>query len=92
MEILNLLSNLDGQIASFIALHGNLVYLLLFLIVFLEIGIFPLFFFTRKPTHIHCWLLLQTGRTEFNPNCHNTNCSHHFGQLTDIPDRETVWR
>ncbi|MCH9848508.1 MAG: VTT domain-containing protein [Betaproteobacteria bacterium] len=49
MEILNLLSNLDGQIASFIALHGNLIYLLLFLIVFLEIGVFPLFFLPGNP-------------------------------------------
>lgn len=49
MEILNLLSNLDGQIAGFIASHGNLVYLLLFAIVFLEIGIFPLFFLPGNP-------------------------------------------
>jgi membrane-associated protein len=49
MEILSLLSNLDGQIANFIAAHGNLVYLLLFLIVFLEIGVFPLFFLPGNP-------------------------------------------
>ena len=49
MEILNLLSNLDGQIASFIAAHGNLIYVLLFFIVFLEIGVFPLFFLPGNP-------------------------------------------
>jgi membrane-associated protein len=49
MEILSLLSNLDAQIAAFIAMHGNLVYLLLFAIVFLEIGIFPLFFLPGNP-------------------------------------------
>lgn len=49
MEILSLLSNLDMQIASFIATHGNLIYLLLFAIVFLEIGIFPLFFLPGNP-------------------------------------------
>ncbi len=49
MELLNLLANLDGQIATFIAAHGNLVYLLLFSIVFLEIGIFPLFFLPGNP-------------------------------------------
>jgi membrane-associated protein len=49
MELLNLLANLDGQIASFIAAHGNLVYLLLFSIVFLEIGVFPLFFLPGNP-------------------------------------------
>lgn len=49
MEILSLLSNLDGQIANFIATHGNLIYLLLFFIVFLEIGVFPLFFLPGNP-------------------------------------------
>jgi len=49
MEILSLLSNLDGQIAGFIATHGNLIYLLLFAIVFLEIGVFPLFFLPGNP-------------------------------------------
>jgi len=49
MEILSLLSNLDAQIAGFIAAHGNLIYLLLFAIVFLEIGIFPLFFLPGNP-------------------------------------------
>lgn len=49
MELLSFLSNLDAQIAGFIALHGNLIYLLFFFIVFLEIGIFPLFFFPGNP-------------------------------------------
>ena len=49
MEILSLLSNLDGQIAGFIAAHGSLIYVLLFTIVLLEIGIFPLFFLPGNP-------------------------------------------
>lgn len=49
MELFNLLADLDGQIAGFIAAHGNLIYLLLFSIVFLEIGIFPLFFLPGNP-------------------------------------------
>ncbi len=49
MEWLNLLANLDGQIAAFIAAHGNLIYLLLFSIVLLEIGVFPLFFLPGNP-------------------------------------------
>lgn len=49
MEILNLLSNLDAQIAGFIAAHGSLIYLLLFAIVFLEVGVFPLFFLPGNP-------------------------------------------
>ncbi len=49
MEILSLLSNLDAQIAGFIAAHGSLIYLLLFAIAFLEIGVFPLFFLPGNP-------------------------------------------
>ena len=49
MEFLGLLSNLDAHIAGFIAAHGNLIYLLLFSLVFLEIGIFPLFFLPGNP-------------------------------------------
>jgi len=49
MEFLSLLSNLDAHIAGFIAAHGSLVYVLLFAIVFLEIGIFPLFFLPGNP-------------------------------------------
>lgn len=49
MEILSLLSNLNAGIDGFITMHGNLIYLLLFAIVFLEIGIFPLFFLPGNP-------------------------------------------
>lgn len=47
--MLQLLSHLDAGIAGFIAAHGNLVYGLLFLIVLLEIGVFPLFFLPGNP-------------------------------------------
>lgn len=49
MQVLHLLSNLDANIASFIAVHGSLIYVLLFTIVFLEIGVFPLFFLPGNP-------------------------------------------
>lgn len=49
MEILNLLYNLDSLINSCIVDHGNLVYLLLFTIAFLQIAIFPLFFLPGNP-------------------------------------------
>lgn len=49
MEILHLLTNLDAHIAGFINLHGNLIYLLLFGLVFAEIGLFPLFFLPGNP-------------------------------------------
>ena len=49
MTFLHLLSNLDSEIAGFIAVHGSLIYALLFLIIFFEIGIFPLFFLPGNP-------------------------------------------
>ncbi|HSR01834.1 MAG TPA: hypothetical protein VLM20_03500, partial [Methylophilaceae bacterium] len=49
MEILALIMHLDTHIAAFIGMHGNLIYLLLFSIVFLEIGIFPFFFLPGNP-------------------------------------------
>ncbi len=49
MEFLDLLMHLDSHIAGFIAAHGNLIYLLLFAVVFLEIGVFPLFFLPGNP-------------------------------------------
>jgi membrane-associated protein len=49
MEILDLLTNIDSQIAAFIGAYGNLVYLFLFTIVFLEIGVFPFFFLPGNP-------------------------------------------
>ncbi len=61
MEILNLLSNLDGEIAGFIAAHGNLVYLLLFGIVFLEISTFPLFFLPGNPLIFIAGSFCSTG-------------------------------
>ena len=49
MSFLHLLSSLDSEIAGFIAIHGSLIYALLFLIIFFEIGIFPLFFLPGNP-------------------------------------------
>jgi membrane-associated protein len=49
MEIINLLLDLDTHIAVFIGMHGDLIYLLLFTIVCLEIGFFPLFFLPGNP-------------------------------------------
>lgn len=49
MEIIDLLINLDNHIAVFIGMHGNLIYLLLFTVVCLEIGFFPLFFLPGNP-------------------------------------------
>jgi len=49
MEILSLLTNLDTHIAAIIGAYCNQVYLILFAIVFLEIGVFPFFFLPDNP-------------------------------------------
>ncbi|MFT7228539.1 MAG: membrane-associated protein [Methylophilaceae bacterium] len=49
MEILSFLTNLDSHIAAIIGAYGNQVYLILFAILFLEIGIFPFFFLPGNP-------------------------------------------
>ncbi len=49
MEFLELLMHLDSHIAGFIAAHGNLTYLLLFTVILIEIGVFPLFFLPGNP-------------------------------------------
>ena len=49
MEILSLLTNLDTHIAAIIGAYGNQVYLILFAIAFLEIGVFPFFFLPDNP-------------------------------------------
>ena len=67
MELLNLLANLDGQIAAFIAAHGNLVYLLLFFIVSLEIGVFPLFFLPGNPLILIAGSFCKIGSLQLAP-------------------------
>lgn len=49
MDILHFLTSLDTQLGSVIAAHGNLIYIILFAIVFSEIGFLPLFFLPGDP-------------------------------------------
>lgn len=44
MHIWQMILNFDQQLHVLIAMHASLVYLILFLVVFLEIGVVPLFF------------------------------------------------
>ena len=46
---LQFFTNLDMQLANVIAAHGNLIYAILFTIVFSEIGFLPLFFLPGDP-------------------------------------------
>lgn len=49
LQLLHIITSLDAQLGSLIAKHGDLIYLLLFAIVFTEIGFLPLFFLPGDP-------------------------------------------
>ncbi len=49
MEFLHFFTNLDMQLGHVIATHGNLIYIILFTIIFSEIGFLPLFFLPGDP-------------------------------------------
>lgn len=49
LQILHFFTGLDAQLGSLIAAHGNLIYVILFAIVFAEIGFLPLFFLPGDP-------------------------------------------
>jgi membrane-associated protein len=46
--------NFDAQLPVLIAMHANLVYLILFLVIFLEIGFLPFFFLPANPFLFVC--------------------------------------
>lgn len=81
MELLSLLMNLDSQIASFIAAHGDLVYLLLFAIVFLEIGVFPLFFLPGNPLIFIAGSFCKIGSLSLTPTILTLSSAIILGNL-----------
>jgi membrane-associated protein len=54
MEIWQLILNFDAQLPALIAMHANLVYLILFSVIFLEIGVLPFFFLPANPFLFVC--------------------------------------
>jgi membrane-associated protein len=49
LDLLHFFTNLDTQLGSVIATHGNLIYAILFVIIVCEIGLLPLFFLPGDP-------------------------------------------
>lgn len=49
LQLLNFFTSLDAELGNLIATHGNLIYVILFAIVFTEIGFLPLFFLPGDP-------------------------------------------
>lgn len=81
MDLLNLMMNLDSEIAGFIAAHGNLTYLLLFTIVFLEIGVFPLFFLPGNPLIFIAGSFCKIGSLSLIPTIATLTCAIILGNL-----------
>ena len=54
MEIWQMILNFDAHLPDLVAMHANLVYFILFGVVFLQIGILPLFFLPSNPFLFVC--------------------------------------
>jgi len=61
MHIWQMVLNFDQQLHTLIAMHANLVYLIIFLAVFLEIGVIPLFFLPGNPFLFVCGAFCAVG-------------------------------
>ena len=54
MEIWQMILNFDAHLPELVAMHANLVYLILFGVVFLQIGVLPFFFLPSNPFLFVC--------------------------------------
>ena len=54
MEIWQMILNFDAHLPELVAMHANLVYLILFSVVFLQIGVLPFFFLPSNPFLFVC--------------------------------------
>lgn len=61
MDLIWGMLSLDHHINAVIAMHGNLAYAVLFLIVFCEMGLLPLFFLPGDPLLFFCGALCAAG-------------------------------
>src|SRR5690242_16870535 len=61
IELLQMILHLDQQLDSAVAHLGSAIYVVLFAVVFLEIGVIPLFFLPGDPLLFICGALASTG-------------------------------
>jgi membrane-associated protein len=54
MEIWHMILNFDAHLPHLVAIHANFVYLILFGVVFLQIGVLPFFFLPSNPFLFVC--------------------------------------
>ena len=69
MQIWQMILNFDAHLPTLVAIHANLVYVILFGVVFLQIGVLPFFFLPSNPflfvcgavwaaSNLNIWLLI----------------------------------
>jgi membrane-associated protein len=69
MQIWQMIQNFDAHLPTLVAMHANLVYVILFGVVFLQIGVLPFFFLPSNPflfvcgavwaaSNLNIWLLI----------------------------------
>jgi membrane-associated protein len=54
MQTWQMILHFDAQLPALIAMHANLVYVILFMVIFLEIGVLPFFFLPANPFLFVC--------------------------------------
>lgn len=54
MQLWQIISNFDVHLPQLVAMHANLVYVILFAVVFLQIGVLPFFFLPSNPFLFVC--------------------------------------
>lgn len=54
MQIWQMILNFDAHLPQLVAMHANLVYVILFSVVFLQIGVLPFFFLPSNPFLFVC--------------------------------------
>ena len=61
MQLLHVVLHFDQHLGTAIAQHGTLVYAILFAIIFVEIGVVPMFFLPGDPLLFLCGAFCATG-------------------------------
>ena len=54
MQTWQMIQHFDAHLPQLVALHANLVYIILFAVVFLQMGVLPLFFLPSNPFLFVC--------------------------------------
>ena len=54
MQIWQMILNFDAHLPQLVAMHASFVYVILFAVIFLEIGVLPLFFLPGNPFLFVC--------------------------------------